>query len=63
MATETFLVLPVHEVQTATYRDSVLRKMGLITPSSMLGNPSLDSTPTTGAGTPNTEDLKDTYKW
>lgn len=55
---KTFLVIPVHTVQSATYRDSVLRKMGLITPNSMLGNPSLESTPTTGAGTPNTEDLK-----
>lgn len=40
------------------HRESVLRKMGLITPRSMLGNPPLASTPTTGAGTPNTEDLK-----
>lgn len=39
-----------------TYLERVLRKMGLITPSSMLGNPPLESADA-DAGTPKTDDL------
>lgn len=44
------------------YLERVLRKIGLMTPSSMLGNPPLESPAEAAAGTPKTDDLRDTQK-
>lgn len=43
---------------TTPYLERVLRKIGLMTPSSMLGNPPLASPPEVAAGTPRTDDLR-----